>query len=79
MPEAPYFDASPETLKQIAQSLLEVKKMARSIENAAETLIVLTDNGSVRASLGIISAATAQMLPEINKLYGYIAREASKA
>lgn len=71
-----HFDVSQEMLKEIAQTMLELKKMGRSLENAADSLRPLTSNDDIIDKLerisdyGKLSAGVAQ------NLYLMIAREA---
>jgi hypothetical protein len=72
------FDVAQETLKQIAQSLLETKKMARSIENTADAFLPLTDNEQVRGELQNIAQAGRMAGASASILYNLVAREAAK-
>jgi hypothetical protein len=78
MSTTPHFDTGKETLSQIAQSLLEVKKMGRSAENTADSFQPLTDNDEVKNGLLNIAQHGAALAEEATKLYRLIAREAMK-
>jgi hypothetical protein len=77
LPESPrYFAASQQTLREIAQSLLEMRKMARSLENSASTLVVLADHPDVMKDLSTIEAHARLVDELVNRTYKLIAREA---
>lgn len=71
------YEVGDEVLSQIAHSFLEVKKMARSIENTVDAFIPLTDDKQVLEALGIIAAHAGAITTQVNPLYHQIAREAS--
>ena len=78
MPEVPYFETSKEMLMQIAQGLLEGKKMARSLENTADAFLPMTDHPVTKELLSRISDGALQAAKSANELYHLIAREASR-
>lgn len=77
--EPRHFDVEKVTLREISQSLLEVKKMGRSMENAADAFIPLTSNPGVVELLNTIAAHAQQAASASNELYKLIAREAASA
>ena len=72
------FDVAGSTLKEIAQSLLNAKVSARTIENVADTFIPLTDQEDIKASLQAISAHGREAANLLSAIYQRIAREAAK-
>lgn len=77
--EMPHFDVANLTLKEIAQSMLEVKKMGRSAENAADAFLPLTSNSEVVEILNDISGHGKLLADAASNLYRMIAREAASA
>ena len=73
-----HFECSKEMLQQIAQTMLEVKKMARSMENAADALLPMAESDAVKANLELIVAAGQSGSAHANQIYHLIAREANK-
>ncbi len=71
------FEVQGEMLKQISQSLLEMKKMARSLENSALALEPLS-NGTTKETLGAIGDAASSIDSRITYVYRLIAREAAQ-
>jgi len=65
-------------LKEIAQGLLEMKKMARSIENSADAFVPLTDDAETQLRLKTISEMAITITQQINSMYNQVAREALK-
>lgn len=63
---------------QIAQSVLEMKKMARSIENSAEAFVPLTDHEQIKNQLIAVSVAAQSIAGETASMYRLIAREAAR-
>ena len=72
------FDVSGVMLQQVAQSLLEGKKMARAIENMADSFQPLTDKESVVHDLNIIAEKAREISLAFARLYNPIAREAAQ-
>lgn len=72
------FDVGEIMLEQVAQSLLEAKKMGRSIENCADALrpLAATDEVAVLLQQAADHGSTVSRL--MNDLYQRIAKEASK-
>lgn len=70
------FAVSQGTLKEIAQSLLEAKKMARSLENVASSLSILADDLTVKEDLAEVETTSAALANTLNNIYKLIAREA---
>jgi len=64
------------TLREIAQSLQEGKKMARSLENLASSIVVLTDNATIKGDLEVVESQAANCAKLLNNIYKKIAREA---
>lgn len=76
MPTNPFVVEGP-MLKEIAQSLLEMKKMARSFENSAEALIPLLKDGSPEIGLLTQCVERAREVDQATTMiYRSIAREA---
>lgn len=73
------FDVADSTLAQIAQGLLEGKKMARSLENTATSFIPLTDNQGVMSALERVEKNAQLIATELSDLYKLVARDAAKA
>jgi hypothetical protein len=71
------FEVQGEMLKQISQSLLEMKKLARSLENSALALEPLA-NGTTRETLASVSDSAKDMDTKITYVYRSIAREAAQ-
>lgn len=71
-----HFDVSQEMLKEIAQTMLELKKMGRSLENAADSLRPLTSNDDIIDKLERISDYGKLVAGVTQNLYLKIAREA---
>jgi len=71
------FEVSGEYLRQISQSLLEMKKMARSLENSALALEPLA-NGDVTMVLQNIQTQAKFLDTSITTIYRSIAREAAQ-
>lgn len=72
-----YFDVGNLMLKEISQGCLDVKKMARSIENAAEAFIPLTTDAEVTRLLNVISDAGRDAAAATSAIYKMIARDAA--
>lgn len=72
----PDFDVAQDTLGEIAQSLLEVRKQARSIENTALSFMPLTDNDAVKDELTHLAEAGVNAAKLANSIYQRIARRA---
>lgn len=72
----PDFEVSSETLAQITQSVQEMRKMSRSIENIAFSFIPLTDNPAVLDELNHINEAASNITKLASSLYQRIARKA---
>jgi len=64
------------TLREIAQSLQEGKKMARSLENLATSLEVLADDDHIKTGLADVENMSRQCADLLNGIYKKIAREA---
>lgn len=77
----PFSTVSPITLKEIAQSLLEGKRMARSIENIADTFAPLVDDSDevTRERLSQLASLSQEMTKIISAMYSQIARDAMAA
>jgi hypothetical protein len=73
------FNVDKDRLGQIAQALLETKKMARSIENTAEAFMPLTDNEEVVVLLRNTMIAAVDIAKDMSELYQLIAKEALRA
>lgn len=71
------FEVGGEMLKQISQSLLEMKKMARSLENSALAIEPLA-NGDTALTLQAIGDNASGLDKLITGLYRSIAREAAQ-
>jgi hypothetical protein len=69
------FSARPEILQGIAQSLLEMKKMARSIEQSADALRPLA-NAETDTELARIMQVSRESADLAGNLYRAIAKEA---
>lgn len=65
-------------LREIAQGLLEMKKMARSIDNSAVAFLPLVDDSQAKQRLEIISEMSESISKNVNALYSEIAREAAQ-
>lgn len=76
MPDIPLYEASNETLQQMAQAYLEVRKMARSIENTAMSFIPLTDNEKITELLTQLDSSAKLCSAIATQLYQQIARKA---
>jgi hypothetical protein len=63
------FAVDKERLEQVAQALLESKKMARTIENTAEALLPLTDNDAVRITLQNAMDHALNIAKDMGELY----------
>lgn len=74
----PVFKVDKETLKGIAQSLQEGRKMARSLDNIASALLPLTDSRQVKNSLRDIQAEAELAARHLTTLYNQIAPAAFK-
>jgi len=72
------FDVSHGTLKEVAQSMQEGKKMARSLENLATSMIPLTEDEKTLVMLNKIAACGNEAAEKCNQIYVSIAREALK-
>jgi len=77
-PDTPYFDVSKQMLMEIAQALLEAKKMARSLENTGDAFVPMSDNPVTLELLARITSSALQASKSANELYHLIAREASR-
>ena len=73
------FGVAPALLKEISQTFLEMKKMARSLENGADALVPLTDDHIVIEQLNAITDHARHAAQLSTGLYNLIAREASQA
>lgn len=73
-----HFECGKEMLMQISQSLLEAKKMARSLENVADSLRPLANSEVAKSALQEISEHSQHAAANANKIYHLIAREAMK-
>lgn len=65
-------------LKEIAQGLLEMKKMARSIENSADAFLPIVANsesGTAIALRGVVTQSQ-ELAKTVSMIYHTIAREA---
>jgi hypothetical protein len=69
------FECRPDVLQGIAQSLLEMKKMARSIEQSADALLALA-YPSTAADLAAVIQKSRDSSDILGGLYRSIAREA---
>lgn len=78
MSTVPYFEVSSPLLREIAQTMLEMKKMGRSLENSADALIPLTDHPDVKAWLTTISNDGRSAAKNATDIYHLIARAASQ-
>jgi hypothetical protein len=76
----PFSTISGSTLKEIAQSLLEAKRMARSIENVADTFEPLLDeqDHDTRNALALTRQASRNINDHMQSLYNKIARDAMR-
>lgn len=75
---AQQFDVSPATLREIVQSLQEMRKMSRSVESSAESFIPFADKQTEEDLKMIMSHA--QLITNIcTRLYSAIAKEAFRA
>lgn len=72
------FEVDQETLKHIAQSLLEGKKMARSLESAANSLRHLCINDSAVEDLESIERSSNEAARLFERHYSLIAKDAFK-
>lgn len=72
------FEVSQGTLREIAQSVLEAKKMARSLENISDTFKPLANDDAMKLleELRVHAVAATDCC---NQIYNAIAREAMKA
>lgn len=64
------------TLKEVAQSLLEGKKMARSLENLVSSLSILADDKVTKETLDNIEELAKHTADSLTLIYKSIAREA---
>lgn len=76
----PFAGVSGITLKEIAQSLLEGKRMARSIENIADTFEPLVDaeDTETLANLEAIREHSQNINRIVQRIYNKIAKDAMK-
>lgn len=72
------FDVGDLMLEQVAQSLLEFKKMGRSLESGADALVPLAANEEVEKVLVEISSAGAHAAKCASDLYNRVAKAAAK-
>jgi hypothetical protein len=72
------FEVSKGTLKEVAQSCLEAKKLARTVENMADSMMPLSNTEETTELLRQISDSQAIAIKAINTIYNAIAREAMK-
>ncbi len=77
-PRTPLFRMKGEMLMQITQSLLEAKKMSRSVENTVEALLPFTDSQMVINDLHEVSRKVSEVSVVLSRLYAQTAREATK-
>lgn len=73
------FSVDKDRMGQIAQGVLEVKKMARSIENTCEAFLPLTDKEEVVVLLKNTMIAAVDIAKDMSELYQLIAKEALRA
>lgn len=73
-----HFECGKEMLMQISQSLLEMKKLARSLENSADAIRPLANSEVAKNSLSSINEHAQHAAAEANRIYHLIAREAMK-
>lgn len=69
------FECRPEILQGIAQSLLEMKKMARSIEQSADALLPMASQETIKTLCDVIDSSR-NAASMISRLYYKIAKEA---
>ncbi len=74
----PFFEVSKPMMEQISQAMLECKKMGRSLENSADSLIPLTDHTVIKECLEAISKHGQESARLATEIYRFIAREAAK-
>jgi tryptophanyl-tRNA synthetase len=72
------FDVSQQTLQEIAQSMLEGKKMGRSIENLGDSFVPLTDDPETVELLKTASLHGQEAAKIFGQIYNVIARKALK-
>lgn len=70
------FNVGKDALGQIAQSVLEMKKMARSIENSADAFYPLTTDTATQQKLSEIVNNAQSIATITSALYRAIAQEA---
>lgn len=72
------FNVRSESLKEIAQSMLEARRLGRSAEAIADALIPLGTTETTQALLGQISESAKSISTAAQSIYNAIAQEAMK-
>lgn len=67
-----------QTMQEVTQGLATMKTHARSIENAAQSFVVLTDNPDTVALLNSIGERASKMALDIQAIYADVARIAMR-
>ncbi|HEY6022439.1 MAG TPA: hypothetical protein VIY48_22035 [Candidatus Paceibacterota bacterium] len=70
------FSTKKENLKEIAQSLLEARRLGRSLESIADALIPLASDDATRSKLQTISDSGRACAVASQSIYNQIAQEA---
>lgn len=78
-PNPLFTPTQPDDMKAVSQTLLETRRLVRSIEAALEALVPLTDNEQVVAKLVKMQAQSAEIGATLLELYTPWARVAFKA